>query len=1001
MFAGEVSTLYGKYEELRLQLQQKDVELLKKGIEGAESLRVMLKTLESNLSAKMEASITSVRSDGAEAKQVTEAEYNELAKQINLLISKIDSNPEEILKLWQSVKEGKIEVDKLGSEVTRYFARLENLERNWQETQEERKDAGNLTLFPKATTFYAREIDDFQKQTQYFYAGQIVNLKSITIDTVKKHIAFLIKKICQLNEEGFFTAFENDIRENIVNDSLKPHLMNTVIAEACGAQWDVINDNIASLVPQLQVLLREYNQEIIADKLGFENDLSSLSNSEKSQIIKSCAQYLIKCKKQQIENYNDRLLDEYRSARREVEDDPDSAEYDYDGIAYPERPKLAKFSAKDCKYSHKVFKDPDNIKYLMSYLKDKNEGLAWLVHAGVQYYFEVDTELLNKIFLEESEWEQMILSKCLYSLVFYHNFPDVIDHHGFIADTYIESLQDLMTGKDVSGFKDNTRYISDIHALIIKNSIRTPEELLHSAGIKIYLKELHAKFNQAMSLGNYLEAQKNWYIFGKYVFYLNAMLDYYPELDNKKAVIPKLVKTFGAYVTETQSFNVVHLTTHSTTLVYSAEKHTKKATLNLVSCIKKLQQTEQLIVSTMQRFNDDNPSLDAQKIQSTNIVIPTLYFLVADTPTSSTNTNKRIFIEVPIPFSKYKNKLLSKDVTDQVNQAEDNPDNNEYSTVRLSSAEMHHQGKCLLSGTEGYYGNEMLNEHNGKLYHSEPLMLLALQDPDNIKEIVYTLRTNLLSTLKLTEDKLISMGQFKVYMAVLLTYSTNSTCDPCSIKMIGNQVKYNEGFTSRLEMALNSDGEYFKDIPYNFYTKNYLKSETKFALTTIVFSGQPYSKQAESIAEMPNHYKKMATTLNKPVHGKKTKLDGAQTSDNMLSSDLYVSSKDEDDYYSNRGHGKLHLPKGIDIHKIRDSDTRGKYLIECVIPNDYNKPFTVFASTERHTDPLTYTAFMSGSKQAKFGDTASFDTIINSLYDNTPSESLKIGESSSDSGWEF
>ena len=135
MFAGEISLLHGKYEELRLQLHQKDAELALKDVMGKEYLRAMLQALEANLETKLNSSIGSMRDDGEESQRKDKEQYDLLAKQIKVLTGKIDEQPEELLKLWSRVEEGKIEVSNLGIEVTMHFARLENLERAFEEYQ--------------------------------------------------------------------------------------------------------------------------------------------------------------------------------------------------------------------------------------------------------------------------------------------------------------------------------------------------------------------------------------------------------------------------------------------------------------------------------------------------------------------------------------------------------------------------------------------------------------------------------------------------------------------------------------------------------------------------------------------------------------------------------------------------------------------------------------------------------------------------------------------------
>jgi hypothetical protein len=654
-----------------------------------------------------------------------------------------------------------------------------------------------------------------------------------------------------------------------------------------------------------------------------------------------------------VNRYNAQIIEKYLS---KVEENKDFLKPLDEGSKELNRPlhplRLCKFVPNKSPYDHAVFSYPDNVEYLMDFCGGK--GLEWLIHESAEYVFEVDSEVLvniaqNIINNNSLRQEPAILAKCLFSQMMYHKFPKKIDDNPFIAETYVNSLNELKNNEDL---KNNL--IKDI-LKDLQNYIRTPEELGN------WTEKFHASFNEAYNNGEYLKAQKILYHFSKYVFYSNASLDHDPLSDNPNskafdALKKKFKHILSTYEKETKDYNIIYPTSSSVVLKYSAKAHNKEACLDLSYVFKELKTIESTIKQQFDKAFTSSPAKYPDKIASTNLIVPMLYFLVSDTPDGISNPDqKRLFIKVPLLLSKYKNKLLSRDVEDQVNSKDDNFEQKSYSDVRHSSCELRHHGKNIVNSSNNDYLTEIGTIKNDKLNHSEPIMFLALRDPENINEIVQTLYANLKKILGTKWQE----GVYKVYNSLLVTYSTNSTCDECSFQYIGNQNKFDNSFLSQLTFALNSKGESFQNLPHHFMTRGMNKDSDKFTLNTIVASGPAYSSQAKDFASLPSHYVTIAKTLNK---NKKNSADS-----NSQENDLHDNINQE--------FGKLSFPCGIDIHKLTDSD-------------DGNKTFIEYLDVSEETDSVLFesSVFMSGSKKEKFINTEDsilvdeINSNINQLY---------------------
>lgn len=775
--------------------------------------------------------------------------------------------------------------------------------------------------------------NNFEYQIKFFN-GYLERLKTVTPNIIKEHVTFLIKRIEDLQKEKFFQDAEEMVRE-MVKGTLKEYLKKCLIKDILGITYT------------------EMTEQAVSEKLSELN----IDNSSQDECIISCAHYLLQQEEENVNSINAILQATYEQEIQDFEDDPDSREHDYEGPLRPTSPKMMELTSL---YSHAVFTDPDNLEYLMEFCGGE-EGLQHLIYQICQDDIDIDEVLKKEIIKEKGDKEESILSFCIDSLLFHYEFPEIITSRPFIARTYTKTLKDLENNILEDWILPVT--LERICQEVRKNYPRDLQELDE------WRTEISNQFNEAIEKGDYLSAQRTWYSFCGYVFRTNAILDYDSRTHSthKQAftsLINELKKQFDKFHKIATKHNIVYPSSFDTIIYYSAKNKSKITELDLRDCFSELKSTayhnKHILEQAESSIKTDKDKDKAKTMGSTNIVVPILYFLVTDRPYdhNDKNAHKRMFVKVPLLFSKYKNKLLSQDPEDGVNSKNDTFESKhliQTSDIRNSSSEAYHYGRSLITNLipeDDNYRQEVLKAHNNLIYHSEPLMILALQDKENAKEIVKTLREKITDINKEGEGTR-EEGQYKVYAAMLVIYSTNSICNDCSIKLIGNQSSYTGSFVSILEAALNSQEE-FRDLPNTFFTKKDESNITKFRLITIVASDKPFSNsQARDMQDLHYEYDKT----------KSNKLKEKNAEINELA---YQKP------------GIIHFPKNkIDINKvyltkIQEGQTTLKapaFIFEYTITN----PMKI-----DHESSLVHKAFMSGSKQAKYKDQLSLMDGIDS-----------------------
>ena len=151
---------------------------------------------------------------------------------------------------------------------------------------------------------------------------------------------------------------------------------------------------------------------------------------------------------------------------------------------------------------------------------------------------------------------------------------------------------------------------------------------------------------------------------------------------------------------------------------------------------------------------------------------------------------------------------------------------------------------------------------DSQLIHSERVLIEALRDSEYVKSLVGRLKKNLMS-----KDEL---GNFGVYGALMLAYSTNTVCSKCTPSLIALQNSGEEtgGFLNLLTHHLRSMKGAITFSISGFDARTQTMNWGQFCLNTIVTASVNFDEQAHDLTEegqfLSNKIKKPSKDHNNP-----------------------------------------------------------------------------------------------------------------------------------------
>lgn len=532
--------------------------------------------------------------------------------------------------------------------------------------------------------------------------------------------AFMTPRIIDFNRERELTEMQPTEPEDVVDPDLP------VLDDIEGAAKDIIKD-------RLQSFLKE------------DHALDILKNH--NRIAKRSWEAHQKWQEEKIK----------------LEENPESAEWDYGAIVLPEEPTIIEeWSMEDCKN----YIDSLSLQDLIHRCRG-DEGLDWLLFDVLEYTLEITDTLVRNI-----DYTKFNLSQTLVQHFLYHLDPifkvDEIMQQGFACNSFIQAISDIS--------------YDNFHSILKVGQFRDAiDQVIDGAIVHEQLKSIRDQFIVSANKNDLLSQQRLWL---QAVFPLQQIFFALPsgELTPKayKRVKEKLEKT-----RRIQSLFFKVMPTLSTTkIVYPTKRiigNSKHASFDffpwLETCRERGRKANTIFVEEKQKLDS---TLDPKK-EKTNMIVPMMYFVVTTKPHQKNGDHQRIFVPVELYFPNL-NAVVARDVTDQVVK-ESQTDPRNLNANEPCYATESHDDSVFKQLFPDYSDDNTIQKMDSRsisfrIHHSERLLYRLLKDAFYVEQIITQLKETFQE--KMAFDQLNPIEKFKVYACGLLLYSTHATCEDCA-----------------------------------------------------------------------------------------------------------------------------------------------------------------------------------------------------------------------------
>lgn len=579
-------------------------------------------------------------------------------------------------------------------------------------------------------------------------------------------------------------------------------------------------------------------------------------------------------------------LEQMRAERREAalqeaEDDPDSLEHDYG-----DQVMQSSFSGDEDDFDHEKesgdensveefyasgysdsgddeedeshsLGDLSNLHNLIDITTDGENDLSWLTNQFAEYENEDLWEYLIQKILENEDVANS-LDPDLLNFIFYS--ASVVDSDDeFIRAINSGSLaRDYDDGKLVDGgfITDSVvNYLSELSIENLKKSIEREFVYAKEIAEKGDLREFRRDYSAAYSRHDLVTQNQLWSIFDLLQKKLKSA-----KQDDDPTILETLEEAKKLYRERADAYYFRTYPEHSTNkLVYSSKKEEKVAAIDLVELLGELEKVGRAVGQTLKTALE-------KPDDSTNILAPILCFVVTDRAHRKGGDHRRIIVPLSLDLPDYKNSLLSKDTADEVFTEKDFGE-----FYELAKTDSDRGTKIIKAKTPSAKQDaaNVATADSSKIFdHSERVLFHTLKKSENVKTIIASLKTEL---EKISGEEPLE-GEYKVYSAALLTYSTHGICQYCSPTIIAHENHLRDTFLTALTEELNSS-ENFKTRGAQgggSREKRQDRIKEKFHLSTIVTCDDTHSEQSIDMSDAsltPAHKK-----LEADYHNSKSKI---------------------------------------------------------------------------------------------------------------------------------
>lgn len=471
------------------------------------------------------------------------------------------------------------------------------------------------------------------------------------------------------------------------------------------------------------------------------------------------------------------------------------------------------------------------LKYFLSQVESgPSMSYSWLLNEDIEGSLSTSEDFVDD-FHEEMGVDREVLLNLLGGLWFDLDWEEFdIEDPRFLQNTYIKTLKTVM--------KETHQNSTKHYALKRIKELFT----FNAEDFEAPFRQIPKRFNQFCKQKQWLQAMVEWSLYATYrkVFKTHSSIT---AIKKTTPALPLMHAFNGeeyvksrldqAYQRVQKYYKKVYPHEDTSTVVYGSPDQ-GRATLTITTELQKLR-------SIGEAYEAKRPS----KAKAANVFVPMLYLIVSSSSIAHVDDScKKRFVPVPLILTGEKRTITRKETTLVF---KDTHDSDNYYFKRATDDVV--RGRILQGTGEEEARSDIQTlmtpgvNRDSQLIHSERVLIEASRDSDYVKSLVHRL-------LKDIESKG-DHGNFGVYGALMLAYSTNTVCSKCTPSLIALQNSGEEigGFLNLLTHHLRSIKGAITFSTAGFDARAQTTNWGQFCLNTIVTASVNFDEQAHDLTE--------------------------------------------------------------------------------------------------------------------------------------------------------
>lgn len=502
-------------------------------------------------------------------------------------------------------------------------------------------------------------------------------------------------------------------------------------------------------------------------------------------------------------------------------------------------------------------------RYLENHVERLNGKYSWLLHEEIEGTLEVSWDFIGKI-EDKINVPKELLSAIFGGTWFYYDWSEFdFNHPHFMEKTYIKTIKNLHDGKISKDIRKDL--LDSIQQMFTFNSEDFEEPF----------KDVSARYNERVEQNDWRGALIEWSIYTTYrkVFETPSKRSKVKQYITTVPTLP-VIQTFNreaylrtrldaAYKRAREAYTKVYPHPQTRYISYGKLSSLKRTTLDIHKEFIKLKKI--------------GMHYESLRSKNQNIFVPSLYFIV------SSKGNKKQFIEVPLIFSQFPKRALTRRSNDGIFVKDHATDAYYFDQAKHDVVEGSVlQGKSreeIETHVEDIIQDPTHVNCTSQFVHSERVMMEFFRTKSYIGQLCETLAS------------LLAPGTYKIHGVTLLGYSTNTICPHCTPTLVylQNSHQKDEFLNLLVSRLISIKGKVtFQPKGYN-PTMSPNMNWSKFRLNTFITAKINFDSQAHDLADHGQHCHTKIKSAPKATHNPHAKLffpnDEISLSDHSLLED--------------------------------------------------------------------------------------------------------------------